>query len=313
MPSKAERFAAQDRDSGVSAASEVMAKRYSSSARPQQLAPGEILFDPGNPREDGWQNNVKDLSASMLSVGVLEPISIVHRDVWLTEYPGREADIGDADWVVAYGNRRLAAAVVAELSTVPVQVKDNLAEQQRSQEARLIENVQRADLPPLVEAYEVVSLVKKHGTNRAVAKILGMSEGWVTQRKQLVNLTPELQTELTQQSITVEDARQLGKIPQLRQMEAYHAGKPYTDPADQPKTAPRQLPPGAPAVVDDHSPAADTEATQADSATASSDSNTGVVPRGRLSESAGRATQQAAPQQEAAPDPVTDEIGRAHV
>lgn len=218
---------------GVSAAREAMAARYATSVDPTSLPLEQVAHDPTNLRDvaDYQDQSISELASSIRYVGVLEVLGVVRRETYLARHPEQESAIGDAAWVVAYGNRRLAAASKADLAEIPVRVVDQLSEQDRTRESRLIENIHRVDLDPLVEGYEVKDLVDLHGKKGRVAEILGKSPGWVTQRLALANLVPQLQGELKASSLTIEQARSLGAVPQSRQLDAWNAGPPYRDPA----------------------------------------------------------------------------------
>jgi ParB family chromosome partitioning protein len=56
-------------------------------------------------------------------------------------------------------------------------------------------------------------LVTVHGSQRAVARALGKSSPWVTQRLALLKLTPELQRALEDKALPVEVARTVGQMP----------------------------------------------------------------------------------------------------
>lgn len=232
---------------GASAAREAMAARYATSVDPTSLPIEQVAHDPTNLRDvaDYQDQSISELASSMKYVGVLEVLGVVRREVYLTRHPEQETALGNAAWVVAYGNRRLAAARKAELTEIPVRVVDQLNEQDRTRESRLIENIHRVDLDPLVEGYEVKDLVDLHGKKGRVAEILGKSPGWVTQRLALANLVPQLQAEFKASSLTIEQARSLGAVPQVRQVDAWNAGPPYRDPAKAAPAAEVAAPPPA--------------------------------------------------------------------
>lgn len=238
-------FASRD-TKGTSAAREAMAARYATSVDPTVLPTGQVAHDPLNLRapEDYRGQSISELAASMRYVGVLEVLGIVRREVYLVRHPDQESEIGGAPWVVVYGNRRLAAALEAKLTEVPVRVVDQLDEQDRTRESRLIENIHHVDLDPLIEGYEVKDLVALHGKKGQVAEILGKSPGWVSQRLALANLVPQLQAELKAGRLKLENARALGAIAQVRQLEAWQSGPPYRDPAKTPPAPAPDVVPG---------------------------------------------------------------------
>lgn len=196
---------------------------------PTTVPVNSIAHSPRNPRES--YEDVAELAASMEQVGVLQPLGVVRHELYLARYPQYEGEIGTAHWVVIQGNRRLAAAEQAQLDEVPVVVQERLAREDTFDETTLIENVHRADLPPLREAALLQELVDKYGSGRKVAKAVGKTSGWVTQRLSLLKLVPELQALLSSRELSIVAGRELAQIPQSRQLAAYECGEPYRDPA----------------------------------------------------------------------------------
>ncbi|MEU9006950.1 ParB/RepB/Spo0J family partition protein [Streptomyces sp. NPDC059982] len=177
-----------------------------------------LAHNPYNPRVE--LRSVEDLADSLASRGVIQPLTIVTRMAFLEAHPG-QADLGRAAFVVVDGNRRLAAARLAGLDDVPVHVDDSLAESADTLlETALTAAVQHENLDPLDEAKALERLVAVHGSQRAVARALGKSSPWVTQRIALLKLTPELQAAVEDRSLPVEIARNVGQLPAQQQQEA---------------------------------------------------------------------------------------------
>lgn len=201
-----------------------------------------IAHNPRNARDD--YADIEELQDSIQQYGILQPIGVVRYEVFLAKWPEYEQELQSAHWVAMQGNRRLAAARAVGLTEVPVTVQEQLGRTDRLDESILIENVHRKDLPPLREAALLQELVDKHGSQTAVAKVLAKSVGWVNQRLSLLKLLPELQDKLSRGELTVEQARDLSRIPRSRQAEAFDAGPPFRDPA---KTENAKVSPAAPA------------------------------------------------------------------
>ncbi|GAA3126408.1 hypothetical protein GCM10020254_87300 [Streptomyces goshikiensis] len=152
----------------------------------------------------------------MASRGIIQPLTVVTRLAFLDAHPG-QSELGRAAFVVVDGNRRLAAARLAGLDDVPVHVDDSLAESADILlETALTAAVQHESLDPLDEAKALARLVEVHGSQRAVARALGKSSPWVTQRIALLKLTPELQAAVEDRSLPVEIARNVGQLPAQR-------------------------------------------------------------------------------------------------
>src|SRR6266550_2156528 len=99
------------------------------------VAIGRIQNNPFQPRKAFDDDELAQLSASIRSHGVLQPIVV------------RPA--GDGFQLIA-GERRLRAAQQAGLSEIPIRVVD--FNDQQVLEAALVENIQRSDLNPIEKA-----------------------------------------------------------------------------------------------------------------------------------------------------------------
>ncbi|MER6316612.1 ParB/RepB/Spo0J family partition protein [Streptomyces sp. NPDC001581] len=178
-----------------------------------------LAHNPYNPREE--LKSVNDLADSLTSRGVIQPLTVVTRQAFLTAHPSHEDRLGQAAYVVVDGNRRLAAANLAGLDDVPVHVEDSLAQDADTLlETALTAAVQHENLDPLDEAKALQRLIHVHGSQRAVARALGKSSPWVTQRLALLKLTPELQEAVEARDLPVEIARNVGQLPAQQQQSA---------------------------------------------------------------------------------------------
>ncbi|MFD5882908.1 ParB/RepB/Spo0J family partition protein [Streptomyces yangpuensis] len=178
-----------------------------------------LAHNPYNPREE--LKSVEDLADSLTSRGVIQPLAVVTRQAFLAAHPRHEDRIGQAAYVVVDGNRRLAASNLAGLDDLPIHVDDSLAQDADTLlETALTAAVQHENLDPLEEAKALQRLVHVHGSQRAVARALGKSSPWVTQRIALLKLTPELQDAVEDRSLPVEIARTVGQLPAQQQQSA---------------------------------------------------------------------------------------------
>ncbi|RSS81238.1 ParB/RepB/Spo0J family partition protein [Streptomyces sp. WAC06614] len=190
--------------------------------RPAQglrLRVSTLAHNPYNPREE--LQDIEELADSVTARGLIQPVTVVSRAAFLAAHPGHEQSIGEAEYVVVDGNRRLAASNMAGLDDVPAHLDDSLAEDADTLlETALVAAVQHKDLEPIEQAKALERLVTKYGSQRQVAKALHKSSGWVTQRLALLKLTPELQQAVEDKSLPVEVARRVGQLPQQQQHDA---------------------------------------------------------------------------------------------
>lgn len=228
-----------------------MGRRLSSSSsatNPARIPVASIAHNPRNARDN--YDDTGELAESMREYGVLQPLGVVRYEIFLAHWPEHEDDIGAAHWVVMQGNRRLAAARAAGLDEVPVIVQEQLGRSDRLDESILVENVHRADLPHLRQAALLQQLVDKHGGQRAVAKVLSKTPGWVNQRLSLLKLVPELQAMLAGGELTVEQARDLSRVARDNQLASYDQGPPFREPDPAEPDLPEAAPDDAVAVYD---------------------------------------------------------------
>ncbi|MFE5097060.1 ParB/RepB/Spo0J family partition protein [Streptomyces sp. NPDC056638] len=206
------RYAGQGEDAAPAAISE-------GPAPSPRLPVAQVAHNPFNPREE--LKAVEDMADSLTARGVIQPLTVVTRAAFLSAHPGHEGDLGRAAYVVVDGNRRLAGANMAGLDDVPVHIDDSLAENADTLlETALTAAIQHESLDPLDEAKALQRLVEVHGSQRAVARTLGKSSPWVTQRIALLKLTPELQEAVESKSLPVEVARNVGRLPAQQQQRA---------------------------------------------------------------------------------------------
>ncbi|GEM_PF-987499 len=180
----------------------------------------DLVANPRNPRDD-----VGDLSdLSTITDRQLQPGTAVSRRAWLALWPDDTDSIGNAKYVVVNGNRRLAAAAKYGRSGLDVVVRDSIAVSRGEVLwAATSENIDRRDFDVLEEAKAVELMVAEFGSADAAANKLGRSKGWVSQRRALLKLAPELQAALRAGDLAIRHARSLAKVPLEEQVAAWEA------------------------------------------------------------------------------------------
>ncbi|WP_314416186.1 ParB/RepB/Spo0J family partition protein [Streptomyces kroppenstedtii] len=176
-----------------------------------------LAHNPFNPREE--LTNVQETADSLQAKGQIQPVTVARRAAFLTAHPGQEKTLGEAEYVVIDGNRRLAAARLANLEELRIDVNDDLAASAADiLESALIANIHREDVPPMDQAKAIQGLVKVHGSQGEVARRLGKTPAWVSQRMALLELTPELQKQVEAGELKVKPARRIGRLPKEEQV-----------------------------------------------------------------------------------------------
>ncbi|MFE6525222.1 ParB/RepB/Spo0J family partition protein [Streptomyces sp. NPDC057794] len=187
-------------------------------APPTELPVHRISPNPDNPRSA--LGDLTDLAGSLKTHGQKQAITVMNRDAYVKANPDREPDLEpDTTHVVVDGSSRLAAAREAGLATLKVMVSDDQGSTpDEILESALVANIHRQDLEELDEARALQRLLEIHGSQRALAKRLHRSQGWVSQRLALLNLHPELQALIGKEPIDL--LRAVGNKPAEQQKDA---------------------------------------------------------------------------------------------
>ncbi|MFJ8804153.1 ParB/RepB/Spo0J family partition protein [Streptomyces sp. NPDC102487] len=180
-------------------------------AAPTELALHRISPNPDNPRSR--LGDLSGLAGSLKTHGQKQAITVMNRDAYVRANPEREADLEpDTTHVVVDGSSRLAAAREAGLSSLKVMVSDEQGTtSEELLESALVANIHRQALEELDEARALERLLAMYGSQRDLATRLHRSQGWVSQRLALLNLTPELQARIGQEPIDL--LRAVGNKP----------------------------------------------------------------------------------------------------
>lgn len=160
-----------------------------------EIPVSQIVPNPRQPRMVMDDADLQGLASSIQEHGVLQPLIVSY-------------DAQSSQYILIAGERRLRAARLAGLETVPVIIRQ--ASDQQRLELALIENVQRADLTPLETAEAYHHLIDEFGlTHEEVATRVGKSREAVTNTHRLVKLPDEVKQGLAQGLITEGHARAL--------------------------------------------------------------------------------------------------------
>lgn len=155
-----------------------------------------IPVDLVRPAEDNVRRrpgDVKDLAASIASVGVIEPLLVCPRD--------------DGCFTVVAGHRRLRAARQAGLVEIPCVVKE-LSEAERL-ETMIAENLARQALNPVEEAQAFFRMVELSVPVKDLAQRLGRSAKHITTRLALLELPAKVQTKIERGEVGLGEAASL--------------------------------------------------------------------------------------------------------
>ena len=164
-----------------------------------QIPLERILPNPRQPRTVMDREALVELAESIKTHGILQPLIVTYDDQ------------NDRYTLVA-GGRRLLAAELAGLDTVPAVVRE--ASEEERLELALIENLQRADLNPLEAAEAYRNLVEEFGlSHEDVASQVGKSRTAITNTMRLLKLPDVVKSAITDNRISEGHARALLALP----------------------------------------------------------------------------------------------------
>jgi ParB family transcriptional regulator, chromosome partitioning protein len=160
------------------------------------------LLEPNHyqPRGPMDAERLEDLSNSIKANGVIQPI-VVRRI---------ESAMGGRDrYQIIAGERRWRAAQLAQLSKVPVVIKDVAAsDKKRLLEMALIENIQREDLNPMEAAAGYQRLVDEfHLKQDEIAVQVGKDRATVANYLRLLKLPNEVRSNVASGTLSMGHAR----------------------------------------------------------------------------------------------------------
>lgn len=157
----------------------------------------KIVPNPDQPRTLFKQDEIDELASSIEKEGLLQPIVV--------------RDMGDVYQIIA-GERRWQACRSLGLQNVPVRIVQ--ATDDKAIELALVENVQRADLNPIEEAYGYKRLMERQGlTQSDVARAVSKGRSTIANSLRLLELPEDAQQLLFEEKITAGHARAILSIP----------------------------------------------------------------------------------------------------
>ena len=144
-----------------------------------KLSLSDIVPNKYQPRKNFDEENLEDLANSIIERGVIQPIIV------------RKSDAESSKYEIIAGERRWLAARKAGLHDIPVVI--TAADDLKSLEFAIVENVQRHDLNPLEEAQGYKRLIDEFSYDQEkVSKFIGKSRSYITNTLRLLNLPQDV-------------------------------------------------------------------------------------------------------------------------
>ena len=154
-----------------------------------KLSLSEITPNKYQPRKSFVEENLEELTNSIKERGVIQPIIV------------RKSNSGNTKYEIIAGERRWLAARKAGLHDIPVVITD--ADDLKSLEFAIVENVQRHDLNPLEEAQGYKRLIDEFNYDQEkVSKFIGKSRSYITNSLRLLTLPHDVIKLVEKQKLT---------------------------------------------------------------------------------------------------------------
>lgn len=153
-----------------------------------------IESNPYQPRTHFEEEALSELSDSIQQQGIIQPITV--------------RKTGNDQYQLISGERRLRAAVLAGLTTIPAFIRT--ADDTQMLELALVENIQRKDLNSIEVAISFQRMAEElEYSQETIAEKVGKNRTTITNYLRLLKLPPEVQVALRDDKISMGHARAL--------------------------------------------------------------------------------------------------------
>ncbi|HBN83071.1 MAG TPA: nucleoid occlusion protein [Clostridiales bacterium] len=157
----------------------------------------KIIPNPYQPRKFFDNDSLNELSKSIQTYGIIQPLSV--------------RKISNDKYELIAGERRLRAAGLAGVTKIPCMVVN--VDENESALIALIENLQREDLNYIEEAQGYNRILKEHNmTQESLAVKLGKSQSTIANKIRLLKLSPMVTKILLDNDLTERHARCLLRL-----------------------------------------------------------------------------------------------------
>ena len=145
----------------------------------EKISIGSIVPNKNQPRKYFDKNALAELASSINERGIIQPLIV------------RKSEDQKDKFELIAGERRWQAAQIAGLHDVPVVILE--ADNLKSLELAIIENVQRSDLNPIEEAESYKNLIDNFGyDHEKVSQFIGKSRSHISNSIRLLTLPEKL-------------------------------------------------------------------------------------------------------------------------
>lgn len=162
-----------------------------------EISVADITPNPMQPRTDFDEDALGELTESIRTLGVIQPITV--------------KKTGDDKYLIISGERRYRASKAAGLEAIPAYIRE--ADDQTLLEMAIVENIQREDLNAIEVALSMQRLVDECNlTQDSLGERLGKKRSTVTNYMRLLKLPEEVQLALREDLVSMGHARALAGL-----------------------------------------------------------------------------------------------------
>lgn len=170
-----------------------------------EVAVADIIPNPLQPRHDFDDEALTELSASIATLGVIQPITLRRRN--------------DGKFTIISGERRWRASQMAGLETLPAYIRE--VDDEDLHAMALVENIQRQDLNAIEIALGMQRLIDECGlTQEAMAEKVGKKRSTVSNYMRLLGQPSEVQLALKEGVISMGHAKAIAALDAESQIKA---------------------------------------------------------------------------------------------
>ena len=159
-----------------------------------EISISEIEVNPYQPRNEFDQEALEELSASIKTYGLIQPITVRR--------------LSPSEYQLISGERRFRASKLAGLTKIPAYIR--IANDQDMLEMALVENIQRENLNAIEVALSYQRLkIECALTDEKLSERVGKKRTSITNYLRLLGLPPNIQSAVKERSISFGHARAL--------------------------------------------------------------------------------------------------------
>jgi len=174
-----------------------------SGARVEELSVDAITPNPYQPRKHFNDNTLEELSQSIKSHGLLQPIVVIERE---------------NGYLLIAGERRLRAHKLANIDKIKAIIADADIDDFRLRELALVENIQRENLNAIELANSYSELIEVHNiTHSELSSIVHKSRSQITNTMRLLTLDPYVQEKIITGKLSQGHAKILVGLDSVKQ------------------------------------------------------------------------------------------------